>query len=243
MVSNGDPRPHPQQGAQNGMTPPLASSRSGITIVGSGACSATLLDSALRHAPVLVAANGGCRIALRHGRFPDHVIGDADSLAHEDGGRIPPNRLHRIDDQETTDFDKCVRLVSAPLIIGTGVLTPRLDHGMACMNTMLRNPSQPIVLLGESEIITLVQPEMKVKLPTGSRVSLVPLVDTKVWSTGLKWPLEGMMLSMSGKIGTSNESVSTWVGLRVDGPGLLLMVSTGNLDVIVDALLNAPAWR
>ena len=220
----------------------LFSSASGITVLGCGHCSQERVRESLAVAPSLVAANGGALHARKFDLRPECIIGDADSLPGEDRDPDPSIVHHVIAEQETTDFDKCIRSISAPVIIGHGVLHPRLDHGMASISTVLRNPGRGIVLVGESDICTLVRPRMQIDVTRGARVSLVPMRKCIVHSSGLKWQLNGMELSMFGKMGTSNEAIDRSVGLEVDCPGLLLFLPPDHLAQLVRGLLKANAW-
>jgi thiamine pyrophosphokinase len=58
----------------------------------------------------LVAADGGADRALALGHVPQAVIGDMDSLS--DGAPATlADRLHPVAEQETTDFDKALRMI------------------------------------------------------------------------------------------------------------------------------------
>ena len=50
--------------------------------------------------------------------------------------------LHRIAEQETTDFDKVLRSVAAPLAIAVGFSGGRLDHELAVLNCLLTRPDR-----------------------------------------------------------------------------------------------------
>ena len=88
-----------------------------VTLVGGAEVCSTVLARALKLAPRVVAADGGGDSALAHGIMPEHVIGDLDSLSPQARTRIPQDRLQKITEQDTTDFDKCLRSLDVPLIV------------------------------------------------------------------------------------------------------------------------------
>ena len=96
-------------------------SDTGITLVAGGPVDRTTLRMALKHAPMLVAADGGADRALRHGAEPIAVIGDLDSISDAARTRLGAGRLHHVAEQETTDLDKCLRSIKARFILAIGV--------------------------------------------------------------------------------------------------------------------------
>jgi thiamine pyrophosphokinase len=110
----------------------------GVTLIAGGAVATRDLIAARRFAPILVAADGGADHVLKRGMIPDAVIGDFDSLSQSAQDRIPKDRLHRIAEQETTDFDKALRSIRAGFVIGLGCLGGRVDHSLAGLNALVR---------------------------------------------------------------------------------------------------------
>ncbi|UYV37753.1 hypothetical protein N4R57_01135 [Rhodobacteraceae bacterium D3-12] len=80
----------------------------------------SLLCAAIDHAPRIVAADGAAQEVLRHGFMPEAVIGDFDSLSEASKRRISQDRLHEISEQDSTDFEKCLSRIEAPLVLGVG---------------------------------------------------------------------------------------------------------------------------
>ena len=104
----------------------MSASPKGVTLIGGGAVTAEDLSLALSLAPVLVAADGGADAAIALGHLPDRSIGDFDSLDAAARDAIPAERLHRIAEQESTDFEKCLERIEAPLVIGVGYAQQRI---------------------------------------------------------------------------------------------------------------------
>ncbi len=206
-----------------------------VTLVGASALAAGELALALAHAPLVVAADGGAASVLAHGLDPLAVIGDLDSVPPEVLARIPPERIHRLDEQETTDFDKCLRSVASPLVLGVGFLGARIDHQLAAMSVLVRRLARPCILIGGHDIVFAAPPRLSLDVPAGTRVSLFPLAPVAGHSTGLRWPIAGLSFRPDGRIGTSNAATGP-VTLDLPEPGMLVVLPRETLSVAVAAL-------
>jgi thiamine pyrophosphokinase len=216
--------------------------KAAITLIGGARVSSGLLDTVLRHAPDVVAADSGADRALAHGVTPRAVFGDFDSISDDARGRLDPATLHPMPDQDSTDFDKCMRRVSAPLILGVGFCGERLDHQMAVCNTLVRHPAQRCVLMGETDLMVLCPPSIHLPLPAECRVSLFPMGAVEGASEGLAFPIGGLNFAPDGMIGTSNAALGP-VHLSITAPKMLLMLPVAMLDIMVTALFeSASHW-
>ena len=217
-------------------------SDSGVTLLGGAGTTASGLRAALERAPVLVCADGGADHALALGWMPDAVIGDFDSLGQAARARISPDRLLHVPDQDTTDFDKCLAHVAAPMVLALGFTGGRLDHTLASLATLARNPSRRVLLLGAEDVALLAPPALSVDLPPGMRLSLFPMAPVTGRSTGLEWPLAGLEFAPAGIIGTSNRVAARRVVLQFDAPGMMLLLPPDALDPVLESLRMAPGW-
>ncbi len=222
------------------MTDMIVHSETAVTLVGAGPAGQHDLSMALARAPCLVAADGGAALALAAGHVPTAVIGDLDSLTEPDRARIPDDRLFEIREQDSTDFDKAMRNISAPLVLAVGFLGGRVDHQLAAFNTLVRHAETPCVLIGQSEVVFLAPPRSDLALTAGDVVSLFPMMPVTGRSQGLEWPIEGLTMRPSGRIGTSNRATGA-VTLETDAPGLLVIVPTRALNAVMQAIAPACA--
>ncbi|MEM8872183.1 MAG: thiamine diphosphokinase [Pseudomonadota bacterium] len=203
----------------------LINSPSSVTLIGGGAVRRAVFDTALRHAPVLVAADGGADTAQSFGQSPTAIIGDLDSIDNLEYWQNSDVPVHRVDDQDTTDFEKCMELISAPLILGVGFLGARTDHTLAALSTLMKFAPKPVILLGEKDLVFFAPPALDLRVPTGSPVSLFPLVPVRgTHSKGLEWSVDGLLMSPGDKVGTSNRMMGTQLELAFDAPGLLVIL-------------------
>ncbi|MDO5630425.1 MAG: thiamine diphosphokinase [Paracoccus sp. (in: a-proteobacteria)] len=216
------------------MTPILRSDQ-GVTLIGGGTVDRTALASALALAPVVAAADSGADAALAAGLVPAAVIGDFDSISSAARAAIPAANQHPVAEQDSTDFAKCLMRIAAPFVIAVGFDGRRVDHTLAAMTVLARHPQPPCVILTAADAVTLAPPDLRLDLPPGTRVSLFPLGPVTGSSTGLRWPIDGLMLEPAGRVGASNQATGP-VHIRSTGP-LLVILPARHLP----ALLPNPA--
>ena len=175
----------------------------------------------------IIAADGGAHAVLESGRRPDLVIGDMDSSAD-----LPADiaRLH-LTGQDDTDFEKCLKRIIAPLIIGFGFLDARLDHTLAAMHALAAVPhGSPIMLIGTSDMLLRLRGDVTFPATAGERVSIWPLGTQRFQrSRGLRWPLDGLEMVPGGLVGTSNVATGGNVEITADagdGYAVILPVAT-----------------
>ena len=209
-----------------------------VTLVGAGPANTGNLDFALTFAPRIVAVDGGTEMLRNCGMRPDAVIGDMDSTPAAALAGMPPGRVHRIVDQHSTDFDKALAAVSAPLIVGVGFLGGRADHQMAALNSLARHDAGPVILLGEDDVVFRVPDYVAIDVDPGTRISLHPLTAARVDGTGLRWPLNDVALAADGLISQSNEATAARVELRCMG-ALLAFLPRQALGAAVAALTRS----
>ena len=95
----------------------IVSSLTPLTLVGGGEACVGDLNEALTIAPTCVAADAGALLALKAGVPLAALIGDFDSIAETALAQIPKDRQFKIDEQDTTDFDKALRNLDTPLVL------------------------------------------------------------------------------------------------------------------------------
>ena len=207
-----------------------------MTLIGGGSVNSADVIHALTFAPVLVAADGGAERALAAGVVPDLVIGDLDSLSGNARAQIPTDRIHPVADQDSTDFDKALRNISAPFVIGVGFTGGRIDHELAVFSVLVQRAAMPVILLGAEDVILRAPDAITLTLPVGTRFSVFPMSEVAARSTGLNWPLDGLTLSPGGIVGTSNITTAPTVRVEVERGQALLILPREHLDAVLAAL-------
>jgi thiamine pyrophosphokinase len=214
----------------------IVQSFEGVTLVGGGPVSKAELALSRRFAPRMVAADGGADHCLRNGLHPEAVIGDFDSISPQARAVIPPRQLHRVDDQDTTDFDKALRSIAAPFVLALGFAGARMDHGLAVFNALVRHADRPCIVIGPRDLVFHAPPNLRLRMHVGDRVSLFPMAPVTGRSSGLHWPINGIPFAPAGQVGTSNRASLRDVNLAFDGPGMLVILPRARLDQAIVAV-------
>jgi thiamine pyrophosphokinase len=213
-----------------------------VTLIGAGSVTSEKLALARGFAPVIVSADGGTDAALTQGLAPEAVIGDLDSISDQARQQIPKDRIHQICEQDSTDFDKALRNIDAPLVIGVGFEGDRIDHMLACYSVLVQRVRPPCILLSGAQIVFHAPPELELDLDPGTLVSLFPLAQVRGTSEGLDWPIDGLEMAPNAQIGTSNRAQGT-VRLQMAGPGMLVILPLAQLGAVARALPSAGGWE
>ena len=212
-----------------------------VSLIAGGPVRRTDLAAALRVGPRLVAADGGADRALALGAMPCAVIGDMDSVGEAARAAIDPALFHRVEEQDSTDFDKALRHIEAPLVLAVGCLGGRVDHALAVLNALVRSPAR-CLLIGARDVAFHGAAGVGLALRPGDRLSLFPLAPVAGRSRGLEWPIDGLAMAPGGRIGTSNRVTGKGrVTLAFDAPGMVVIVPRARLGAVVSALAPPPA--
>lgn len=199
-----------------------------LVVVGGGLLDLDLLHRLSARGADLVGADGGGDVIAEAGLVPRAIIGDFDSLA-DPHGWTEETTLLRIEEQETTDFEKVLYSTSAPLTVALGMTGRRFDHTLAALNAVARHAGERrIVLVDEYDLALAVSGRFSFALPRGQRVSVHPLGRVAFRrSEGLLYPLDGLVLDPAGRIGTSNEATADSISIEPepasDLPYLVIM--------------------
>jgi len=182
----------------------------GITFIGGEGPDNESLRKIATGADMLVAADSGLVLCEDAGLVPDWILGDMDSLVCEANqvGRdelarlekYPPERVLRFPvDKDFTDTELSLNFLSEKgcdeiWIVGGG--GGRLDHLFAIRSIFERDNPPDRWFPGSEEIRYLKEGMLfSAELPPESLVSVFPLASEgwKAESTGLKWPLNGLV--------------------------------------------------
>ncbi|MEM7268332.1 MAG: thiamine diphosphokinase [Pseudomonadota bacterium] len=214
----------------------------GVTLLGGGPFAADHLAKAINITSRLVCADGGYNAARAAGLTPEVVIGDLDSLEDPDTARETlGERLLHVEEQDSTDLEKCLSRIEAPFIVGVGLLGGRMDHSLAALHAIIADP-RPIILIGEEDIVFAAPLELAIRLEAGDRLSIFPLLPVSGrGGDALKWPIEGLNFEAGSLIGTSNEVVRPDVSLGFNKRGTVICTPPERLVGVLDALLSDPS--
>ena len=218
----------------------IVSSSKAVTLIGGGDARVSQLKEVLDIAPVCVAADSGAELARRANIPLRAVIGDMDSISADTLSQIPQDRQIIISEQETTDFDKALRHINAPLIVGLGFLGGRIDHQLHALHVLALYAHRPCILVAQTEIVLIAPPEITVPTEPGDVVSIFPLGPVTGCSKGLEWPIEGLAFDTLSKVGTSNRATGP-LTLEMSAPNAVLMLPRRLIQPVAQALVSEAA--
>lgn len=201
---------------------------------GAGAMVARVLES--RGSALIIAADGGAHNAMRFGVFPQHIIGDMDSVgdaylsAFEARGAV----IHRYPEEKNeTDLELALVFAAgagARAIRVIGAVGDRLDQTLSNVYLMaLPSLAECDVRLvsGKQAVWLIGAGQHTIHGMAGDTVSLLPLNGTVqgVTTDGLYYPLRDEALSFGPARGVSNvlQGERALVTVRM---GVLLVVHT-----------------
>jgi thiamine pyrophosphokinase len=185
-------------------------------LVGGGDIDKNLLKELISKGYPLMAADGGANCLKEWNLLPDFIIGDLDSL--KDRAFFEGNtEIIQIKDQDSTDLEKCLGIVSASKFFALGFIGSRFDHSLEILHVFEKFRNKKLLFFSKDDAIFHLPKDFKIELPIGTRISLYPLSPTKfISSEGLKYPLNGLELKQGKLIGTSNENINKLVKIKHD---------------------------
>lgn len=229
-----------QSPSSNGTAVPLLFDRP-IAIVGGGAVDNDLLRALAARGVALIGADGGGDAIAAAGLMPEAIIGDLDSLSDRAGWEQKTRVVH-VPEQITTDFQKVLYSTSAPVTLALGMTGKRLDHTLAALSAVLQVAAERHVLvIDEVDVALAVVGPFSFEAAARERVSIHPLVPIRFQrSTGLRYPVDGLLLEPGGLLGTSNEGTGGRVEIvPEDATPWLLILGLERLYDLLDACLSA----
>ena len=186
---------------------------------------------------IKIAADGAANKVITQGITQlDYVIGDLDSFIYNE--HLLVKQMIKIDDQDSTDFEKCMDFVmrkklSPTLVFGIG--GGEIDHVSNNLFSMCNNPLSDIMFLDINDYSTklgllIVNKHFTINLLLNSKISLIPYPSALVKTNGLKWELQKQWLDNRKFISARNYNVSEKVKIDVI-EGKLLVITDVSSDI------------
>lgn len=170
---------------------------------------------------------------------PDVLLGDYDSLSEEPTGQAANEVLYYPVEKDYTDgqlaVEKAVEMGADEIVI-YGALGGRSDHFVSNLSLLYlaKIKGSFATIVSENERIMLVDGEVRLKLPVGTTLSLVPFFErAHILSTeGLKYVARDTDLLRENSLGISNVVTEESVVIRIgDQPVLLFITENGGESV------------
>lgn len=208
-----------------------------ITLVGGAGIYKKDLITCLELAPKLIAADGGAEELKKFDRIPDYILGDLDSLIDAQLWEKLGSKVIKLQEQNTTDFEKCLYSIKAETFLGLGFIGKRVDHFLAVCSTMIKYHHKRVILIGSHDVIFHVPQRLRVKLRPNTRVSLFPMKKiVGLECSGLKWPISGLTFDPIYRVGTSNMCIENSLDVSLSDNGMLMILPKNCLHEVVSAL-------
>ncbi len=209
-----------------------------VLIVGPADINFESLAKLARHGFAIVAADGGANRLIEKGIIPDAIIGDMDSV---DIALAQEHKIRMIEtsEQDSTDFEKCLYSIDAPLFLALGFTGQRFDHTMATLHGMSKyHREKEIILVGSEDVSFIHSGKYKKRALKNQVFSIFPLETIEFSnSSGLKYSLKDLELSLGKTIGTSNlatkEIVTITPALQHEETPYLITLPNEMLDELI----------
>ena len=208
-----------------------------LIVLGGDAPGRALLESCMRDADLVIAADSGLAAFDAAGLEPDLLVGDMDSVPadvlEKYAGRIPEHRLNCIkDDTDGVDALDMAIARGAEKIKLLGALGGRLDHALANVMLLVRahRKGAKAEILSESVRISRVDGYASLSGAKGDTVSLLPLGRAEgVTLKGFFYPLDQAALESDYPLGISNVVTDDQAEIKADSGDLILFHYYGGI--------------
>lgn len=201
----------------------LSSYRSAI-VLDSKELNTQILKQIRRDVPI-IAADGAARWV-----HADYVVGDLDSLSISLNENV---EVFCLSDQETTDFEKCMRFVEEKNLLPSlviGISGGEIDHVLGNIQVLLKQTKDLSFFFLDDY-----QKGLKIGLPLSKGlyhievkpnaiVSILPCYSCTLTTCGLFWELENQVITPNGLLATRNRAIKDNVEFNItDGKALIII--------------------
>ncbi len=202
-------------------------------VVSGGEIERDFLKELVKTTDIVVGADVGGEICLKFGIIPDVVVGDMDSIVQRtrkvlSGMGCEFKEFPKSKDKTDTllAVEEAVNRIGHGEIFVVGALGKRIDHTLANLELLypLRWEGVRVSIVDEKTRIFGFSGRCEISGRRGDTLSLFALWGPAkgVRSTGLKYPVGGIVFLPDFPIGVSNELVSEEASIEVDGSLLLV---------------------
>lgn len=165
---------------------------------------------------ILIAADGAYNRIEKFDLDVDYVIGDLDSLDLKK--KLNKSKVIKIENQDFTDFEKCLNFVHEKKISPTlilGMTTGEIDHVLGNFKTLYKYSKKLSLFFLDSYLkkkeklklgFFLKKNENKFNLKKNTTISLLPFSKALISSNNLFWELKNSVLSINKMISLRNKN-------------------------------------
>lgn len=187
---------------------------------------------------IIIAVDNGLDALNKLNIFPNHIVGDLDSVNQsliKSYKNNPKINIHQYQpEKDYTDTDIALKLaisLRSSHIALIGALGKRMDHALANIHILLvaLNANIPCELLDDNNRIYLVNSTHTIEKLNiyGKYISLIPLTSSVegLTLTGFKYPLDNYSLTIGKSLGISNEIIDDTATIFLK-KGILIVIES-----------------
>lgn len=194
-----------------------------IALVGGSDLAPELLNILQSITEFFVAVDGGVDHLRDFGLRPAAIFGDLDSISDDSRIEFAPQLIH-ITEEDTTDLEKAIARIAAPVIVGAGFLGGRLDHSFAALSVLARFADSPLILVSPTNCcFRCPDAGVTLDLPLGTLIAVLPMDSIRCTSDGLRWDMADTALHPAGFVSSSNQTEKPTVHIKVTGPAIITL--------------------
>jgi thiamine pyrophosphokinase len=184
----------------------------------------------------ILAADGAANSLRQQKIIPQYIIGDLDSLsADTDHWQQQKVQIVRVDDQNSTDFEKCLEFALSQgwkNILVCGMHGGELDHTLNNWSIVMRYGKRMNLAIYDAGKMGIPLYEfhqsVHFSIQAGTMISLIPQPFARLTTCGLQWELTNEVLALGEREGARNRAVQE---------AATIIIHSGSLFVMVDAIL------
>ncbi|QVL56886.1 MAG: thiamine diphosphokinase [Simkaniaceae bacterium] len=202
----------------------LLSSYLSVIVLDSKALSKQILQKMRKDVPI-IAADGAARWLQS-----DYIIGDIDSLSVSSSNGA---QVICVSEQETTDFEKCMRFAEERNLLPSlvlGISGGEIDHVLGNIQALLKHAKNHSFFFlddyqeGVKIGLPLTKGNYRAQVKPNATISILPFYLCTLTTKGLFWELENQALTPDGLNATRNRAIQDTVEFHIiEGKALVII--------------------
>ncbi|MEN6295858.1 MAG: thiamine diphosphokinase [Chloroherpetonaceae bacterium] len=178
----------------------------------------------------IFAADGAGLSLLNNGIMPNYIIGDLDSFPIDDIMAIdfPPDRLIKIEEQETNDFEKVLKFVlekGYKHILIIGIHGGLYEHSLNNWSVLSRySKLMDLTIYDKGRYGICIDYSFRLNSYKNEIISLIPMNKAILTTNNLFWKLEDEPLELGKREGARNRSIADNVSIQIHFGEIFLFI-------------------
>ncbi|MBP7215182.1 MAG: thiamine diphosphokinase [Candidatus Kapabacteria bacterium] len=183
----------------------------------------------LPKAPIFAADGAGLSL-IKNGIIPDYIIGDLDSFSSDDAiaTGFPNDRLIKISEQETNDFEKTLKYASEKgynRILILGIHGGLYEHSLNNWSVLSRySKFMNLTIYDKGRYGICIDQSFRLKTFKDEIISLIPKNKAILTTHNLYWKLEKEALELGIREGTHNIAIADEISIEIHTGEVFLFI-------------------